>query len=211
MGSSAVPLPSLRGDVIMAVEERPCIALHRLVSRGDVGREGRGYIGGAGRTIGSRVGHPCRHPGRPRGDGRDGRAADRADRGARRAVVSLHVGAAPRGHRRVRSAVRRRGGAAGAHPGRLPAGGAGRHRRARLRASLKAPTTRSAPPTWLPSSPSLEASGSLVGPPVFNTGEGRRCRPWRVRFPSASARSPHGSHRRGPSLDRQTTSCPTAS
>jgi hypothetical protein len=31
-----------------------------------------------------------------------------------------------------------------------------------------------------------EASGRLVGPPVFKTGEGAKA-PWRVRFPSASA------------------------
>src|SRR5690606_38593239 len=32
----------------------------------------------------------------------------------------------------------------------------------------------------------VEASGRLVGPPVFKTGEGLKS-PWRVRFPSASA------------------------
>jgi hypothetical protein len=32
----------------------------------------------------------------------------------------------------------------------------------------------------------VEASGRLVGPPVFKTGEGAKA-PWRVRFPSASA------------------------
>src|SRR5690606_39371222 len=42
-------------------------------------------------------------------------------------------------------------------------------------------------PRWLRFySLAVEASGRLVGPPVFKTGEGLKS-PWRVRFPSASA------------------------
>ena len=52
--------------------------------------------------------------------------------------------------------------------------------------------TRHGDPLSLPA----EASGRLVGPPVFKTGERARAR-WRVRFPSASARHLSGG---GPAL-----------